>query len=333
MQQLRKVLYTGGSLSDQWVTRFQNQGFEVDIQSPNLSEEELIQALDGKDAYILAGLEKVTAKVIAATSSLKVIAFLGVGYASFIDEAAATEAGILITNAPGTNAQAVAEYTFGLILNAVRAITYSATELKKGNWIDQPSWNLHGKTLGIIGMGNIGSKVAKMGKFGFGMNIVYFSRSRHPDKEKELEAKYLPLSELFQTADVLSIHLPYQPETINLIDESKLALMKSSAVIVNASRAEIINPEALRTSLLNHRPACIAMDGYYIEPAPNSQNDPFHLLTLNYKQVIITPHTAYNTKDSMEATLNTNLQSLSNIFQTGHDKHIVNLTVAANYRS
>jgi gluconate 2-dehydrogenase len=327
-----QLLYTGGTLSPENLRRLTDAGFTVQVVRANLSEDELIAALNGKDAYVLAGVEKATAKVLRQAASLKVLAFLGVGYQSFIDAEAAATQGIAVTNAPGANAQAVAEFAIGLMVDCVRRLTYLITETKQGRWLERASWNLHGRTLGIIGLGAIGSRVARIAQRGFGMDIVYHSRSRKSIVEEELGAQPVSLPELLRRADVVTLHAPYGPATVGMLGVEQLALLKPSAVIVNTSRVELIDPAALRQAVVEGRIAAVALDGYYAEPVPEPAKDPYGLLSLPHDRVLVSPHTAYLTQDSMDTTLEINVTSIQRLLRGEDDSRVVNPGFQANAR-
>jgi len=327
-----KILFTGGTLSSTDIEKIKNLGFELTIERADLSETELIKALEGKEVYILGGAEKATARVLESSKDLKVLAFLGVGYQSFVDVEAATNCGIAVTNTPGANAQSVAEFTIALIIDAVKRLTYLIESTKMGNWQEYRTWNLQKRNLGIVGLGTIGERVARIAKNGFGMNILYHSRNRKLQIETELDARYLSLSELIEQSDVLSIHAAYSPETVGMIGEKELEKMKRSAVLVNAARAELVEPFALKKALEERWIAVAAMDGYYVEPVPSPDQDKFGLVKLSSEKILITPHTAYLTEDSMEAMLNMNLSSIVNLLSGNADPLIVNPTYKFNTR-
>ncbi|WP_157170891.1 NAD(P)-dependent oxidoreductase [Nocardia araoensis] len=184
-----RVLLTGADLSSADSEWLRQQNLEVEVRRYDLSEIELARALVDKDAYILGGVERVTAAALSTAENLKVIAFMGVGYHAYIDTAAASAAGIAVTNAPGANARAVAEFAIGLMLDAWRAITDLAMETRAGRWRETKGRNLHAKTLGIVGMGTIGTMVARIAANGFGMRVVYVSRTAKPELERDIAAR------------------------------------------------------------------------------------------------------------------------------------------------
>ena len=175
----RKVLVTG-PVSEKVLKKLQDQGFELDVRALKdlVDGDELIKALKGKHAHIYGGYESMDAKAINSADCLKVIAFVGAGYENFVDVNAATRKGILVTNTPGANTQSVAEMTIGLMLSCMRHIPYLNEGVRQGKWnTSLEGSEIRGKVLGIIGMGNIGKRVAEIAYYGFGMKIVYYSRT------------------------------------------------------------------------------------------------------------------------------------------------------------
>ncbi|MBF6332423.1 D-isomer specific 2-hydroxyacid dehydrogenase family protein [Nocardia transvalensis] len=320
-----RVLFTGAMLTPSCIEWMQQHKLDVEVCRSDLSETELACALVDKDAYILGGVEHASAAVLStAATRLKVVAFLGVGYHAFIDTEAATAAGIAITNAPGANARAVAEFTIGLMLDAWRKVTYLAQQTKAGRWCEVKGRNLDGKTLGIVGMGTIGSMVARIAAKGLGMRVLYMSRTPKLDLEEDIAACQVGLSELLAESDVVSLHAAYGPQTDRIIGEAQLATVKPGAILINTSEAELVDAAALRMALVEGRLAAAAMDGYYIEPVPSIQADPYGLLALGNDRLLITPHTANATEESFLAMLTANVESITNILETGDDSRIVN---------
>ena len=319
-----ETLFTGGLLEPTDVEKMAAKGIVVSIARPDLDESELASLLSGKDAYILGGVEHVTARVLEHADQLKVIAFLGVGYHAFIDTPAATRRGIAVTNAPGANSRAVAEFAIGLMLDAWRRITYLTDATKAGRWEEDKRQNLYGKTLGVVGLGNIGSIVARIASHGFGMRVVYSGPRSKPAAERDLGAVRLPLDELLAQSDVVTLHAPYGPETEGMLDAQRLARIKPGAVIVNTSESELIDATALRNALLSGRVRAVAMDGYYVEPTPAPEDDKLGLLALPHDRVLVTPHTANATAESFQAMLQANVDAIVNVLGTGRDQRVVN---------
>jgi phosphoglycerate dehydrogenase-like enzyme len=320
----RAILFTGNVLPDSYKSKLENLGHRVIIDRPDLSESELISALAGVDAYILGGSEQATRKVIESADKLKIISFFGVGYESYIDVQAATEKGIAVTNAPGANAQSVAEFTIALILDAVKRTTFLVETTKKGPWIERKSWNLEGKTLGIVGFGAIGKRVAKIAHHGFSMKILYHSRERKINDEANFAAEFVDLENLLKNSDVVSLHASSNPQTIGMIGAKQFSLMKRSAVLVNCSRAELVDPIALGQALITRQIACAAFDGYYTEPTSGVSNDTHGLFVLGNDLFLVSPHTAYFTEDATEQMAEMNTASIMDLFEGRPVSNLVN---------
>lgn len=256
-----------------------------------LDEEQLIELLQGCDGY-LAGLDQVTAKVLESCPELKAISRYGAGY-DRVDINAAKELGIPVANTPGANAQAVAELSFGLLLSLARSIPYLHSETAKGNWIRSSGIELHGKTLGIVGLGAIGRRVAACAR-GFQMKTVAYDPYTQTKYCSEHGIVPVGLEELLGESDFITLHLPLTNDTYHLIDEKALTLVKSDAIIVNASRGGIVDEDAAYQSLMNGRLGGLGLDAFEQEPPEASP-----LFSLS--NVIATPHAGAHTREAAEA--------------------------------
>lgn len=247
----------------------QEAGFELTYPNrpveltTQMSEEELLRDLPGNVA-VLAGSEPYTRRVIAAAPGLKAIARVGVGYDA-VDVAAATEYGVVVLIAPGTNQDAVAEQTFALILAAAKRVAYHHTSLRAGGWPRQPTIPLRGRTLGIAGLGRIGKAVAVRGA-AFGMKLLAYE----PFPDAAFVAQYgiplVPFERLLAESDFLSLHMPLTPESRHLINRQTLALMKPTAFLINTARGGLLNEAALLEALRAGRLAGAALDVFEKEP-------------------------------------------------------------------
>jgi len=202
--------------------------------------------------------------------------------------AAATERGILVTNTPGVLTETTADLAFALLLAAARRVVEGDRLTRTGGWKSwHPSFllgqDVHGATLGIVGLGQIGLAVARRAR-GFDMRILYHDRTRHPQAEAELGAEYVSLDRLLGESDFVSLHVPLASQTRHLIGQRELSLMKPSAVLVNAARGAVVDQQALCAALKERRIAAAGLDVAEIEPIP--VDDP--LLTLD--NVVVTPH-------------------------------------------
>ena len=247
--------------------------YEQNYDAASLSE---IQV----DAIITRGKGQVDPALIDACPLLRAVGRCGVGLDN-IDVAYATSKGIKVVNAPGSNAQTIAEHTMSLMMALQRNLYRSIAEVKAGNWAWRNQFEgdeIYGKTLGIMGLGNIGKKVASMAT-AFGMNVIYWDKvGNNPAYQ------YLSLDEVIEEADVISLHLPLLPDTRELINEATLRKMKKSALLINTARGQIIDQKALYKALEAGTIAGFAAD--VLTEEPPAKDDP--LLTL--PNVLITAH-------------------------------------------
>ncbi|MCE4604760.1 MAG: D-glycerate dehydrogenase [Aeropyrum sp.] len=251
------------------------------------------------DALYTLLTDRIDCDLIRSSPRLRIVAQMAVGYDN-IDVGCATEHGVYITNTPGVLTEATAEFTWALILAAARRIVEADHFVRWGEWWRlETGWHpmmmlgveLEGKTLGILGMGRIGSRVAEIGR-AFGMRIIYHSRSRKPDIEDRLEAEYKSLEELLRESDILSIHLPLTSETRHIIGERELRMMKPTAILVNTGRGAIVDTGALVRALSEGWIAGAALDVFEEEPL-----NPNHPLTA-FKNVVLAPHAASATRET-----------------------------------
>ncbi len=272
------------------------QRFEV-VLKPDITPEALLKEVDNYDGLIVRSRTKVTAEVIAKGKNLKVIGRAGSGLDN-IDADTAKKAGIAVVNAPGANSESVAEHTIVLILALFRNLLPVATALKAGRWEKKgyEASELSGKTIGIVGFGNVGVKVAALAHT-FGMHVLVATRTESDEKKSLLAAlkgRFVPLAELLKQSDVVTIHVPKSAETQGLIGAGELALMKKTSYLVNCSRGGVVDEEALIKALTNHQIAGAALDVFTTEPLPPDSP----LFTLN--NVILTPHIAAQSSEAKE---------------------------------
>ncbi len=270
-------------------------GFEI-VYEEYPSEERLIELIKDVDAIIVRSKPKVTRRVIKAAEKLRVIARAGVGLDN-IDLEAAEEKGIKVFNAPSAPTQSVAELTIGLMLAVTRKIAYADRKMREGVWTKKQclGHELRGKVLGVIGMGRIGSAVARIAYHGFGMKIIYYDVKKCPKEiEEELKAECVDLDTLFKTADIVTIHVPLIPATKHLVNEEKLRLMKKTAILINTARGGVVDTEALVKALKEGWIAGAGLDVFEEEPLP-----PDHPLT-KLDNVVLTPHIGANTVEAQE---------------------------------
>jgi len=266
--------------------------FEVESNQDDQSwsKAQLIQKLQGKQGAFTTGSERIDAEVLAACPELKICANMAVGYNNF-DVDAMTAGGVLATNAPDVLTETTADFGFALLMATARRITESEHFLRAGKW---QKWSydmfagsdIHGATLGIIGMGRIGQGIAKRGAHGFGMKVIYHNRSRlDAQLEAECKASYVGKEELLKTADHVVLVVPYSPASHHTIGAAELALMKPTATLVNIARGGIVDDAALAAALRDKRIAAAGLDVFEGEPK-------VHPDLLQVPNVVLTPHIA-----------------------------------------
>jgi D-3-phosphoglycerate dehydrogenase len=276
------------------VEKLRREGFEVDVKS-SIKQAELEKVVAGYDVIVVRSRTKVTKQLMEKEGRLKVVGRVGAGVDN-IDSEAAKKSGIVVLNTPEAPSDSVAELTIGLMLTIARRISFADYSMKDGKWAKKELEGLllNGKTLGLIGLGNIGAKVAKIAK-ALGMKIVVFKRTP-PSREllELLEAEFVPLGELLRRSDVVSIHIPLTVQTTGLIGEKELSLMKKGAILVNTSRGGIVNEDELLKALKSGRLGGAGLDVYCVEPPKN-------LELVQLLNVVCTPHIGAQTEEAQKA--------------------------------
>lgn len=274
--------------------------FEVDAVSGDvpLAPAELRERLQGKAGAFITGTERIDSTLLDACPDLRVVATMSVGF-NHIDVPACTAHRVLATNTPDVLTETTADFGFALLMATARRMSEGERLLRDGGWKSW-SWDflagsdIHGSTLGILGMGRIGQAIARRGHHGFGMRVIYHNRSRlSAEVEAELGARYVSKDELLREADHLVLVLPYSPEAHHCIAAPELAQMKPGATLVNVARGGIVDENALADALRAGRLAAAGLDVFEGEPRVNPA-----LLSLS--NVVLTPHIA-------SATMNTRL--------------------------
>ncbi|SFM46489.1 hydroxyacid dehydrogenase [Thermodesulforhabdus norvegica] len=261
----------------------------------SLEEDDLVREVADVDAVVIRARGAITRRVIEAAPRLKVIGRHGVGLDN-IDLEAAREKGIRVVYTPLANAQSVAEHFVGLALVLAKKINHAFEALKQGHWnarYEIRTTELQGKTLGVVGFGNIGQCTARICHFGFEMPVLYFDVEPKEDAEKLMNARRVSLEELFSQSDIISINLPLLPETRHLIDRKFFTMMKPTAFVINMARGPVWKEEDLIEVLKERRIAGAAADVFEQEPLPAD-----HPL-LKLDNFVGTPHMAAHTEEGM----------------------------------
>jgi gluconate 2-dehydrogenase len=278
-----------------------SEHFTVESNQDDLlwSSEELLQHLQGKVGVFTTGVERVNAALLAQCPQLKICANMTVGYNNF-DLEAMTAAGVLGTNAPDVLTETTADFGFALLMATARRVTEAEHYLRAGKWT---RWSydtltgaeVHGSTLGIIGMGRIGQAIARRGALGFGMKVLYNNRS-HLDAATEAacHATYVDKTTLLQTADHVLLVVPYSVASHHTIGAPELALMKPTATLINIARGGIVDDAALAKALRDKQIAAAGLDVFEGEPA-------VHPDLLTVPNIVLTPHIASATAGTRRA--------------------------------
>lgn len=278
--------------------------FEVDSNPADIiySQTELIAKLQGKDGLFANPADRISAELIQACPQLKAVCNMAVGYNN-VDVSAATAAGIMVTNTPDVLNETTADFGWALLMATARRVTESEHYLRAGKW---EKWtydgflgaDVHGATLGVIGMGRIGQAIARR-SMGFDMKVVYHNRSRlSPELEARANhAQYLGLEELLSTADHVVLVLPYSPAVHHFIGAKELSLMKPGATLINIARGGIVDDAALIAALHKGQIAAAGLDVFENEPA-------FNPGFLDLSNVVLTPHIASASEPTRRAMAN-----------------------------
>ncbi|MBT3351449.1 MAG: phosphoglycerate dehydrogenase [Nitrospinaceae bacterium] len=273
-------------------------GLEIKLNDTgiHMSEAQLLAELPGVVASLPSN-DEFTAKVLSTAQDLKIISRTGVGLNS-IDLAAAAENGIVVTSAVGQNSLSVAEHTFALLLSAARRINFQDQGIRAGEWasLRLPGAPLNGKTLGILGLGNIGKEVARRAA-AFGMEIIACDIAPDERFAAEVGVYFHSLEEVASRADYLTCHVPLTPETTGIIGRELLALMKPGAFLINTSRGPVVDIDALAEAL-----ASGGLGGAGIDVFPKEPPEVDHPL-FDQQNLIVTPHAAGVGQDACENTL------------------------------
>lgn len=283
------------NISEAAVEEFMQGGYaEITAISGAVSEGELIEAVRGVHIIGIRSKTRITANVIAAADKLLAIGAFCIGV-NQVDLAAATRKGIAVFNAPYSNTRSVAELVIGLCVMLIRRIVDKNTAAHRGQWMKEASgsFELRGKTLGIVGYGNIGSQVSIMAE-AMGMQVIYFdiaTKLPHGNAKQERDLK-----ELLKRSDIVTLHVPSDPTTRNLFDADMLAHLKPGSIFINYSRGDIVDLDALKARIDTGDISGAAVDVFPEEPEKNG--DPFACILQDLPNVILTPHIGGSTEEA-----------------------------------
>ena len=286
-----------------------------------LTKKELIAATRGKDALLCLLTDKIDADVMKASKTLKIVANYAVGFDN-IDLAAANKLKIPVSNTPGVLTDAVADHAATLLLSITRRIAESDKFVRAGKY---KGWEpllmlggeLKGKTLGILGLGRIGSSLAQRMSKGFGMKILYYDIKRNRGFEKSLKANYASVNQLLRKSDYISLHVPLIPATKHLIGRKALKKMKKTSYLVNTSRGPVVDEKALAAALKKKQIAGAALDVFEKEPM-------IEPALAKLDNVVMTPHTASATFTARSEMSTIAAQNVLDVFSGKKPRNLIN---------
>jgi D-3-phosphoglycerate dehydrogenase len=306
------------SLSKQGVELLQKAGFTVDVKT-KLSKDELLQEIKQYDGLIVRSATKVTAEVIGVADRLKVVGRAGSGLDN-VDTQAATRRGIVVMNTPGGNTVTTAEHTMAMIFAMTRRIPQATASMKAGKWEKEKFMGveLYNKTLGIIGIGQIGGYLVKLAQ-GLSMNVIAYDPYLAEERARKMGVESVELGELFRRADIISVHTPLTAETKSMINATTIGQMKPGVMIVNCARGGIVNEADLCEALKTKRVAAAAFDVFEEEPVK-----PGHPL-LSLDNFICTPHIGASTTEAQENVAVGIAEQIVDYFNKGIARGAVNI--------
>jgi phosphoglycerate dehydrogenase-like enzyme len=296
------ALYHLGERVNPYIARLEREGFEVvrNLVGRCLTEDELVGILPGVFATV-AGIEPYTERVFRAAPDLRIVARYGVGYDK-VDVAAATRHGVAVAMAFGTNHEAVADSTLTLMAAVVGNVVRHHVRVSRGDWRMDIHPGLWRATVGIVGLGRIGKAVARRCR-GFAMRILAYDVVPDVAFARENEIAFVPLETLLREADVVTLHAPHTPETEDLMNRERLALMKATAYLVNTARGGLVDEAALFEALASGRLAGAGLDVFKNEPPTTSP-------LLGLDNVVLSPHCAGSNTTSEAAVANRCIDSI-----------------------
>jgi len=297
----------------------QQPGFKVTVLEKRLSEAELLPVVKEAEAMVVRSETKVTRKIMEAAPKLRVVGRAGVGVDN-VDVDAATQRGIIVMNTPSGNTISTAELTFSMLMGLARKIPQAHSSMKAGEWNRKAfqGTELYNKTIGILGMGRIGSEVAKRA-LAFGMTVLAYDPYLNLARAKALQVELVELDDLYARADFITVHMPMSDETNGMINAAAFAKMKKGVRVLNCARGGIINEKDLYEAINSGKVAGAALDVYEVEPLPKD----FPLRTL--PQVIMTPHLGASTEEAQENVGIEVAEAITDLLVNGAVRNAVNL--------
>ncbi len=296
----------------------QGKGLEVDYR-PGLKEAELAAAIPGAHALVIRSGSKVTARVLEAATDLKVIGRAGIGVDN-VDVPAASKRGVVVMNTPTGNAVTTAEHAIALLFSLARMIPQASASMKAGRWEKKrfEGRELAGKTLGVIGLGNIGRIVADRAR-GLKMQVIGFDPVLSSDRAAALGVELVSLEGIWQRADAISVHTPLTPETRGLVDDAVVAKLRRGVLLINAARGGIYDLDALLRGLESGQIGGVALDVFEVEPPPAD------LPIMKHERCIVTPHLGASTTEAQDRVALEIAEQVVEYLATGATRNAVNM--------
>lgn len=323
-------VFVARKIPEEGIKLLKKAGFNVEVNNNEnkvLSKKELIKKIKDKDALLCLLTDKIDEEVLSSALKLKIVANYAVGFDN-IDVKTATKKKVIVTNTPEVLTETVAEHTLALMMSSARRIVEADKFTRQGKY---KAWgpllflgqDLKGKTLGVIGLGRVGSAVAKRAVNGMGMKVIYNKRNRDKKFEKRYGAQFANLPTLIKKSDFISLHIPLTSETKHMMGKKEFSMMKKTAILINTSRGPVIEEKALIEALKKKKIFAAALDVFECEPEITC--DVKSLVQLkDLDNIILTPHIASAT---IETRIKMSLMAAKNIidFFKGHTpENIVN---------
>jgi D-3-phosphoglycerate dehydrogenase len=323
-EKTRVVFSDNFFMTDEACTQIERFGKVINANCD--SEDEMVRILQtSKPKVIATEYFEISERIMDSSPNLKAIVIWGVGY-DHVDVEAASKRGIYVVNTKGSNAESVAEHVFSFMLTLSRKTLKSDTFVRNGEWISREetgipkklaAQDLYGKTIGIIGLGTIGSRVARIA-LGFKMHVLAYDPYLSIDAAKEKNAELVSLEKLLSESDFVTIHVVLNEKTRGMISSKELSLMKPNAYLINASRGQVIVEKDLVKALKENKLAGAGLDVF--EKEPISTDNPI----LEFDNVIVSPHSAGNSEDALVATSKSLSQEIIRILKGETPRNLVN---------
>ncbi len=313
---MKKIIITD-AVDKKAAAVLENAGFEVTYK-PGMPKEEILKVIKDYNALIVRSETKVNSEMISAMENMEVIGRAGAGVDN-IDLDASTRKGIIVMNTPGGNTVSTAEHTMALMLSMCRNIAQANQSLRSGKW-DRKTYKgteLLDKTLGVVGLGKIGREVALRSK-AFGMNVIGFDPVLSEEVAKKINVQLVDLDTIFSKSDIITVHVPLNEETKNLICEETLAKCKDGVKIINCARGGIVNEEDLVAALNSGKVSAAALDVYVTEPPE------FTGALIQHPKVVATPHLGASTDEAQEKVAIQIAEQIVDLFKTKTVRGAVN---------